>query len=758
MLMIINAMIVKCFGICVAYPGQAPFGSVPYAGIEVNDVVMAIGNADADSNWFYNMNIGVIGHRSALKVVNNKFSLVQIDTAITSPNVWDGTAIASLGDHDSSIVGKLIVRPVNSGAWTVDNCRQGVYTDFSDLDVRDVKMTRMQTGIFSTRCFSPMQSVVEQCVIEAAYIGIDWQNNNGSVNMIADGNSIYMTGAYTYGILMQEFNTTATANYRISGNYVEMNDGMFGITGMNLFRSEVVSNIVKLSGSTSPVASGIAYKGGLNNVIQCNIVDGDNATDTTRAGIVVNISESTQVLCNRTDETGFGVFFGGINPATSFRGNTMIDHFNGLRLNSVAVIDTQSHAGNRWIGSYTDTLGNWGAVNMNADSAQALAFSLFEVNPTPDAALLPSTPGTTAPPVWPNDNGWFLVLTNGDPFACDSIYACHFDHEEEKSSSEELKMAIAADSTITVDFIPESKAVAKQYLYDELKRDTALVSGNNLFNGFVNYNNSKAIGHLYETRQEFQEAFSLDSTLQNSLINTYSLLNQLIDSVFVLDSLNILNPGAYAVYRQSLIQTITSTNINITNLLDQYQTYRSGKLSTVLQKNTLVIPDEIPESHEKTINEVEVIYQTGGKDAIMGYQSIIQSIANQCPYKGGKAVYRARALASFFNNQIFYDDQAECALQGIYRSTQASIKTKQKITLIPNPADESVSIITSGFGEGLCKLQIQNSVNQITGSYIFNCSDKNYRVNTSRLSPGIYTVHITIDNKNYTLEKLVIIR
>ncbi len=733
-----------------AYPGQAPFGSMPYAGIEVNDVVMTIGSNEADSNWFYNMNTGILGHRSALKVLNNKFSQVQIDTALSNPSVWDGTAIASLGDHDSSIAGKLIVRPVVSGAWTIENCREGIYTDYSELDVFDVKMTRMQTGIFSTRCTDMLSSIVERCVIEADYIGIDWQNNNGSANMLAEGNSIYMTGAYTYGILMQELNTAATANYRINSNYVEMNDGMFGITGMNLFRSAVTSNIVKLSGTSSPLAIGIAYKGGLNNVIHCNIIDGDNATDTTRAGIAVHISESTQVICNRTDETGFGVFFGGINPVTTFRGNTMIDHFNGLRLNSVAVIDTQSHAGNRWVGTYA----NFGAVNMNDSVTQNLLASLFEVNPTPDLALLPSTPASN-----PNNVGWFDVLPNGAAFACDSIYACHFDHEEEKMSSEELMMAIANDSILTMDFIPESKSMAKDYLYEKLVQDSVLLYSSQTFVDFKSENEVSATGYLYEVKTLIKGSNTNDS-ISNLLITNYTLLKQFTDSIFILDSLENINSNPLNILqRQLLIQAVANLNSTISNLLGQQSIENTGKLNLVLQMNSTIQPEETPESNEKFINQMEILYKLGGINAISTYQNQILSITVQCPFKGGKAVYRARVLAALFNSSIvFYDDLSVCASEGIYRESINLPQENPQVKLIPNPADESVSIITSGFGEGICKLQIKNSINQITGSFTFNCLDQSFKIDTSKLSPGIYTVHITIDNRNHALEKLIIIR
>ena len=45
------------------------------------------------------------------------------------------------------------------------------------------------------------------------------------------------------------------------------------------------------------------------------------------------------------------------------------------------------------------------------------------------------------------------------------------------------------------------------------------------------------------------------------------------------------------------------------------------------------------------------------------YQQIL-SIAEQCPYSGGVAVYIARSLIALFNDSIIYDDENNCLQQG----------------------------------------------------------------------------------------------
>ncbi len=106
----------------------------------------------------------------------------------------------------------------------------------------------------------------------------------------------------------------------------------------------------------------------------------------------------------------------------------------------------------------------------------------------------------------------------------------------------------------------------------------------------------------------------------------------------------------------------------------------------------------------------------------------------------------------------FYDDQAECSLQGIFR--QANLKDKHipKINLIPNPANESVEIYFKGYQIGLCRLLVSNTMKKKILTIDFDCSNEFYKLNTSKLSPGIYSIEFIINNIHIGTEKLVIVR
>jgi len=193
--------------------------------------------------------------------------------------------------------------------------------------------------------------------------------------------------------------------------------------------------------------------------------------------------------------------------------------------------------------------------------------------------------------------------------------------------------------------------------------------------------------------------------------------------------------------------------------LNSLEAAKISAINTAMQIDSSVQSNELPEQNEKMINEIDWLFQLQGVVQISVHQSQLIDIANQCPFEGGKAVYRARALLSAINSDVAYDDLSICLSEGIYRSVNTSlIKAKQEIILKPNPTSEYTEVLFSGYEIGICTLSIFNEVNQVVGSFQFNCADKKFRLNTANFSPGVYTVRIVIDNADVVTSKLIIVR
>jgi len=133
---------------------------------------------------------------------------------------------------------------------------------------------------------------------------------------------------------------------------------------------------------------------------------------------------------------------------------------------------------------------------------------------------------------------------------------------------------------------------------------------------------------------------------------------------------------------------------------------------------------------------------------------------NQCPYQGGVSVSRARVFVSMLNDEVEYDDDAVCELQGIYRQSaqQPDVQIDNGISVRPNPTSDLAEIILNELQEGICNIEIKDITGRTVYTGSFDCKEKSKKVSTETYTAGIYTVTVTINNKFVKSAKLSIIR
>ena len=122
---------------------------------------------------------------------------------------------------------------------------------------------------------------------------------------------------------------------------------------------------------------------------------------------------------------------------------------------------------------------------------------------------------------------------------------------------------------------------------------------------------------------------------------------------------------------------------------------------------------------------------------------MVQTIFNQCPFSGGKAVFEARAMVDYFNDTIVYDDDANCLAQGYtMKQYKPLIENSFVVKPIPNPATTSVTFTYTPelFETGLLTITDNLSrkvvVRTINGKGTIN-------VDLQGFNPGIYYYKIT---------------
>jgi uncharacterized repeat protein (TIGR01451 family) len=746
------------------YQGQVLHGNLPKAGIEIYSVpAFVLGGKVNTLNVFDKLNTGIVAHNSTVTVKNTKFLNIVTDSVYTE--AYRGTAMVSVYHENIPAISnpKLTVLPENGTFKTVNNCWRGIYTDGSVLAASFINLLNVNQGVYGTRTPWLQTSMVNNCKITTQATGIFWTNNAYAKNMMAINDSISVNAPPLTGntkakgfsrgaIYMSEASYLKNVLYTATNNTITLNNAFYGIS-QNLTKNGTVKfNKIKINTAAPISTAGIALNGTQRVNASCNNITGSYpaaglAYNT--SAITASLAERSYIGCNTTDSTVTGIYFGGFNPATRLRGNSMNYHFEGLYLNKVAVIDSQPHGGNLWFGPFN----NYGALNL---APTLLVYkSIFLIDPTAPSANFPINYSPA---------GWFQ-LTSGTTFDCGKTTLCSTPPTN-NYTSDELKELIASGAFQTDEYMDESRAIAEEYLYRELREDSALWVNDSLYAAFIATNEDSVIGKLYEAEFNMDAAMQYDSVFNASMASIDSQTVAFENYISYMDSLAesgtpVIN---YETERQQTINTLAFLAQTKQNIIIQQEAMRDNKLQDAKLINDIIVPDELPQQNAQIINEIEIAFAegNGNLDVIRNNYQNILNIAQQCPFAGGQSVFKARVLINLINDSVLYFDDDICLQSDIYRtgkmdSLQGS-DIISSVKLMPNPANNKVTVLISGVKEGVCKINIENILSQPVLSAMLDCKKQQHTLDISKLSVGVYSVKIELNNNKYSTVKLVITR
>jgi hypothetical protein len=726
------------------YSGQAVHGVKPEAGIVVNDLVFMLGGSLPYLNHFNNLNTGLVGRSSIVTVKRSRFTNIQYDSL--KADAYRGTAIVNVKSSTNKTT-RLTALPEANSYNTVDSSYRGIYTDGSSLSANYVHLLNVRTAVESKNCPVSSTNMVTNCTITASHSGIFWTNNPFAKYMYANDNFITINGSalgngfaiVNSGIYMSEF-SNGFVQYTASGNAIQISNAGFGIYAGVLTNAKVKYNDIGITGK----GTGISVSKNINANVSCNAVRGNYAGGYQNSvGIATgNSSNRTTLYCNTTDDTYRGFLFGGACPNSVFKGNEMTNNFNGLYLNNGGTyMGTQPNHGNKWNG----TFGNFGAVN--AAQSQLVSASIFLVDPALGSVYNPTVSPST---------GWFFLDTTGNTFYCYSSTVCSSAPPALVDSA--LNAMIANGEIEPDEYVAETKAIAEEYLYRELADDSALWYSDSTYIQFMLENQGEPTAYLYDVEEYLKAAYSIDTFYMN-LVDSCNL-----QITILADSINCISEGKCEGDIEALTYQIGFLNQTINNLYIVREATLNNNLENAELQNEYVVDGELPEINSAYMNEIEINYLERDNDIqfIIDNYSNILAVAQQCPYVGGGAVERARSMIAMVNDSIVYNDSYTCLQSGIYRtSNKDSIKVENKNSIIikPNPANDKVEILLNGnFVEGVCKIEISNSIGEVVMIIEMDCKEKRKVIDFNRLSQGVYSINVNANNILHTITKLIIIK
>lgn len=299
----------------------------------------------------------------------------------------------------------------------------------------------------------------------------------------------------------------------------------------------------------------------------------------------------------------------------------------------------------------------------------------------------------------------------------------------------------------------ENQSMARQYLFEVISNDTTLLR-DSLLNEFYADMQNQTEGQLEAVKEYLGNVGKMDDTFIPLLLLNDSLMHIYADYLEhfneMSDSIKIAGQDPDSV-KEQWVKQIDLLKQSADDIVLQHNAVRADALMEGELTNTAINGDEQNEINSVRLNEIAISLENNNYENIDEFYAGLLTIAQQCPYYGGEAVYRARAILELVNDSIIYDDDANCMLAGYYRKSGV-IKITDKISGIivkPNPANKAMIINVSCNTNQMFSYEIVNELAQTVLSGELLCNKDNF-VTVSQLKQGVYTVKVkTSDTIKY---------
>jgi len=286
------------------------------------------------------------------------------------------------------------------------------------------------------------------------------------------------------------------------------------------------------------------------------------------------------------------------------------------------------------------------------------------------------------------------------------------------------------DTTTQPNYNDELKWMNQLEIYIVLHEDDSLRNSDTLLTAFYDSCFTSNMGKLMRMNDAFDDA---DKSFGDGDGEDYlDTLNAITTSIIPEDAL------------RDVLKIMLDRQLN-TALLTDSNSYR---ISAVLYA---IFPDSTFESEEFKD------YRFGS-----GETSTLESIAAECPYEYGPAVFMARALLSE-GDTIPYPYRNECEIpystgkwEGENPSQQEGDEAQAEIKVYPNPASNSLTVEVPLQEGDKSYIEFWNTTGIRTKLYKINSVSS--RLNLSEFAPGVYFYTVYINQQLKKSGKQIIIR
>jgi hypothetical protein len=416
-------------------------------------------------------------------------------------------------------------------------------------------------------------------------------------------------------------------------------------------------------------------------------------------GIVVNATDNATICGNIIGNHYTNILAQDGCGTTSIRNNGLGDSFYGLLFTESLVLQTQAHTNNTWTGTFTGSggkhRGNVSGLNNRLQGFFIADFSGWNTTP-------PLDPNTNLPDVIVNTGltveNWFGDVVATAFIDCAPLSAMP---APTNTATNLFNEGVAEGQFDLMTYNDELKYWSQQQLYERIRKEPQIIYNNTILQNFKDSIGLTIEKDLYDIKEAKSQYLAFTPIEKQNTILAAEGLNTAMSNYQILyeaalgrDSLINSADSIALSLQQNLVQSYATTyhNLQIQGLATQ-----QNAALLIFNDNQSLVTTPIQAQNEKIVNMIE-LGNIQSSTIINNTADIayLQSVANQCPITGGRAVYQARALLAAQGNTTFYNNNTLCAAQNIaYKTQPTKTKVSHKIGIYPNPANDYFTVPNS---------------------------------------------------------------
>ncbi|MBI4645641.1 MAG: T9SS type A sorting domain-containing protein [Bacteroidia bacterium] len=305
-------------------------------------------------------------------------------------------------------------------------------------------------------------------------------------------------------------------------------------------------------------------------------------------------------------------------------------------------------------------------------------------------------------------------------------------------------------------YVPTVNYVYPGYPYSPIQVNSFLSSANNYCTGLpvplisYGFDRQIAANELSYTVNPQQNKWFAKKYLYHKIKKEPAMLVADTIFVFAYDSLAGTTIGQFYEINQLITDTSGIYSPNI-----------------LLQQNSLINDGTVIEYNHKKLNEIYIRAIGSGIDSLTELDKVeLISIAQQCPYTSGDAVYSARVLMFLIDSTLVFSNECENFLPSGEKSFSASMnETRQDVNkpyltiyIYPNPTEDKLVVEMKGETKDIWYILLYDINNKEVMKKTIEGNFNRIIISTKNFNSGIYFCKVMNDRTIIKSEKVVIIK